>query len=615
LARYLGIDWDANQLYVVSATTARGGVRVEKAVAVSGDFSLPPDTARPARAEALGRLLREQLKAAGIAPAPAVACLGRDRVIVKEVRFPPVPPAEEPALIRFQATKELTEAPEALVLDYTIKGLTGVGQERAAFAFAVRREVPAFILMVCRAAGIKLLALAPRGTGVAFCLERALGTATAATSDVGPEPSVAVLTAGEGWVDFSVVRAGNLVFTRALAAGGNLAAEVKRNLAAYAGQTQTNGRSRVQVLYVGGGDEHAALREQLHQTLGIPVHALDPFVKEPQAAVTGARGAFAGAIGLAERWAAARSTPVNFLQPKQPVQEADPEKKRVLRVALVGGLLLAAAVFGGALLLNARADRLADRKAEERELDQQILALGPEAKQIQALKEWTDGTISWLDEIYEITSRFTWLEGFRLTEVVAVPKQKAQTQRGAPRAPVKDKYVAQVTLKGEVRVKDEHWVTAFKDALNEAGHHATIDHLPGVAKGNVKPFRIKVELARKPASAFNARFEPPEPPRQRVIVVKKPAPAPAKEPEKTDKDAGKGDKKSEEKADAKGAPADKAKADAKGAQADKGKGAAGGAEKAAPKADPKINQKDDKKGAVMAPADDPDLGLEEGGQR
>ncbi len=172
MAHYLGLDWDNNQLHVVSATTARGGVRVERAVVLSADFSIPPDAAaRMSRAEALGRLLRDKLKEAGIAPAPAVACVGRERVIVKEVRFPPVPAAEEPALVRFQATKELTETPEALVLDYTIKGQSGSGPERVAFAFAVRRELPFFLLAVCRAAGLKLLGVAPRGDSLVPILD------------------------------------------------------------------------------------------------------------------------------------------------------------------------------------------------------------------------------------------------------------------------------------------------------------------------------------------------------------------------------------------------------------------------------------------------------------
>ena len=44
---------------------------------------------------------------------------GRDRVIVKEVRYPAVPEHEEPAVVRFQAIKEITDPPEEVTIDFT----------------------------------------------------------------------------------------------------------------------------------------------------------------------------------------------------------------------------------------------------------------------------------------------------------------------------------------------------------------------------------------------------------------------------------------------------------------------------------------------------------------
>src|SRR5262249_56567180 len=72
----------------------------------------------PANAAELGRQLKDALRAAGITPGPTVAAVGRDRVIVKDVKIPRVPAGEEPAVVRFQASKEMTEAPDSVALDY-----------------------------------------------------------------------------------------------------------------------------------------------------------------------------------------------------------------------------------------------------------------------------------------------------------------------------------------------------------------------------------------------------------------------------------------------------------------------------------------------------------------
>src|SRR5437660_639754 len=144
VARFLALDWDQNQLHVISANVGKGTVKVQRAI-VFEEMKSP----NPGDAEFLGKLLRERLKQAGISPAPV--------------------PADAP---------------------------------------------------------------------------------------------VGVVTVGERWAEFCVLRGETLLLARSLAVGPTLAGEVRRSLTVYAGQS---GQEPVKALYLTGAV--AELRQRLNDML------------------------------------------------------------------------------------------------------------------------------------------------------------------------------------------------------------------------------------------------------------------------------------------------------------------------------------------------------------
>src|SRR5262249_53914706 len=149
------------------------------------------------------------------------------------------PAHEEPAVVRFQAVKELTEAADDVAIDYAPLGATPSGEKRAQ-VLVVRRELVNAYQELCQAAGLKLAGLTPRPFGSAACLSRLLGSTVVMPPPEPADAAVALVTVGERWAEFCIVRNGTLLQARSLTLGPGLAAEVRRNLAVHAGQSPQN---------------------------------------------------------------------------------------------------------------------------------------------------------------------------------------------------------------------------------------------------------------------------------------------------------------------------------------------------------------------------------------
>jgi Tfp pilus assembly PilM family ATPase len=468
LARFIAIDWDQQQLHVVEAVVGGGAVRAQRATAWAE--TEPPTVAA---AEALGQRLRARLREARISAAPVVICLGRDSVIVKDVRFPAVPESEEPAVVRFQVVKELTDTPEDAVIDYVPATENGANGERRALALVARRDRVAAYQAICKAAGLKLVGIAPRAFGLAACVHRLAGTSVLTPVVEPPDAAVAVLAVADHWAEFCVSRSGRLVFARALAIGEGLAGEIRRNLAIYNGQSSAN---PVRALYVAGLGEHASLRERLTDLLDVPVHALDPFggVERPELPAH-KRGAFIGAIGLAQLQGDKKGLPVNFASPKQARPPKDPNRKKIAyAVAGVALFLIVVTAFCYAKMsvVNHQVDSL---RLYSNHLDKELADMEETEKRIKALSDWSDSSVVWLDEFYDLSDRIADPSTLRLTELSADPLAKTGKEKD------KDKYVGKLTIKGVSKrdngvdrlaagfTEDKHYDVPVKSASDNTG--------------------------------------------------------------------------------------------------------------------------------------------------
>jgi Tfp pilus assembly PilM family ATPase len=213
LARYLALDWDHNQLQVVEANVGSGGVRVLRAAAwqVTQNPSSAP-------ADALGKSLAERLKTARIGAAPVLVTVGRDRLIIKEVRFPPVADADEPAIVRFQVIKELTEAPESVIIDYVKNEEASTPRETVVQVVILKRDLYDAYQAICKAAGLKVAAVAPRPFGTLAAFRQVAGTSVLTPAPEPANATVALVTVSERQAELCITRGDTLVLTSSLAA-------------------------------------------------------------------------------------------------------------------------------------------------------------------------------------------------------------------------------------------------------------------------------------------------------------------------------------------------------------------------------------------------------------
>jgi hypothetical protein len=469
LSRFLAIDWDQQQLHVVAADVRGGAVAFHRAT-VWREERTPNLT----DAEELGRLLRQRLKEAAIGAAPVLACVGRDRVVLREVRYPAVPEAEEPAIVRFQALKELTESPDDVVLDYAPLGDSG--GERRALVLSLRRELLTTYQKLCQAAGLKLAGLVPRPFGLA---------AAAATPAVPADVPAAVVASGEGWAEFCVVRGGALLFTRPLTPGSGLAADVRRNLAVFAGQQPAQA---IDTLYLAGAAD-SPLLHRLSTSLELRVQAFDPFGGAAGDMLpTGERGSFAGAAGILLAKAKSAALPVNFVQPRQPAPPKRINVRLVAAVASVAILVIGGGAVLGRSVLDAKGRERDERIDKRDELDAKLARAREAMRQIQALDGW-EGPV-WLDELYDLAVRIRDVDALRVTQLSAEP---------LPRT-AKSRYSARVRIKGTLR-DDRAPLDKLVEDLRRDGHYGP--DAPRVTSGN--QFELTLDVERRAPEEYKQR--------------------------------------------------------------------------------------------------------------
>ena len=503
MARFLALDGDTNRIQLLSASVKGDVVRLEQSATWDEDQPITK-----ANAAAAGERLRAKLKESRIAAAPLLVCIGRDRIILKEIKIPAVPPHEEPAIVRFQALKELTEGGEDSILDYVPIATTG--NERRVQIMAVKKDLVAAYRTLAEVAGLKLATVSPRPFAILAGLQRAIATKQV-PPPASPEAAMAMLVRGDKWGEFAIVHHGSLTITRSLAGpaltnDAALLGEIRRNLAVHANQ---HPESPVRALYLAEPDTPGGLRERMQDSLAIPVHAYEPAIGV--SVPDGPAGVLAGPAGMFALQASG-DLRINFAQPRQPKPPKDPFKRVVALTAAACALILVSLGAFSYLQISAKKAEIAKLQQRVTQAKKGAGELGADEKRIKAIDDWTNSEINWLDDFYDLTARMEKNgRSIQVVEIAASP-QDDRTGKNAKKA------IAVVKIRG-ISKEDEGPLDAFMKELAaepaySVGPKKTSKNTQYDKDNFLLEFTFRVDIQRRTPDKYVRTFEAPVPPKR-----------------------------------------------------------------------------------------------------
>ncbi|HZT81420.1 MAG TPA: hypothetical protein VFA26_14415, partial [Gemmataceae bacterium] len=226
-------------------------------------------------------------------------------------------------------------------------------------------------------------------------------------------------------------------------------------------------------------------------------------------------GGFAGAVGLLHAQAVRGEQPINFARPKEPKPQTDPHRRKVVLGAALAAAALVAAVVFAYLQLDEVDTAVAQQNAVNAEYDAQLRRLDEDRRRIDALGEWEDGGVNWLEEMHDLTDRFPDTGDARLVSVTF-----DQLARPAKKQPKQRVFAGKITLAGISRERKP--VDVMMSKFDQDGHYRleplTMARNQKVDRRNFpQEFSTKVEVEKIPSNQYQRRLEPPaEPDRRRA---------------------------------------------------------------------------------------------------
>lgn len=392
MAKKIAIEWDAKELRVVVATV-RGG-----AVSISDIASTPLETTEP---NALGETLKRLLHGVGVDKGVGLIALGRGKAELRELKLPPVPDAELPVMVRFQAVRTFAAAGEKSAIDYLPTRSDADGVRVVAAAVGPEELKSCALAAVPAGLSIERIVLRPLAAAALFRRH---------TSDLAGEVVLIDLLADEA--DIVILRDGTPNFVRSIRLPDDpairirtLSGEVRRSLMACQ-EGQPDGDSARRIVLWGREAVHADEVKGLATALNTSVQTLDPFsLVEIEAKLKDRLpehvGRLAPLLGLLDADARGGTDLIDFLNPRRPPVPKSQRGRYIAYGAIAATIVALGAFFAWKKVRDLDTEIIALKTAYD-DLAEPVKAADLAMSRTARVESFLDGDVFWLDEIRRI---------------------------------------------------------------------------------------------------------------------------------------------------------------------------------------------------------------------
>ena len=411
MAKFLAVEWDANEIRLVSANLRGSDVIVEDASSFPfGDLAIGADGGEEGKnsARSLTDVLAEALQAQGASRQQATALMAvpRSNVEVRVLPVPVVPEDELPAMVRNQALRQFSSIGEDWPLDFVPLAGNTDDEMQNVLATTISPELVSDIQETCLANDTQATKLVLRPFAAGSLVQRALGQEL-------PECSLIVEVLGQE-ADLTVLHANQVVFMRTIRLPNNpqvsvqsqaIVGELRRTIAA--AQNQMSGVAIEQVVLCGNSNLQQQLQTLIPQELSLQTTSVQPF--EQVSLSPSFRDnlpeypeRYAALLGMLQDEADSESHTISFLSPrKAPDPPNTLGRNTWIAVAIAACLLMASIVW----YMKLRGLDNEIRDMESRSAQQQKFVTEGEAlsKKLQEISKFTRGNVVWIEELARLS--------------------------------------------------------------------------------------------------------------------------------------------------------------------------------------------------------------------